>query len=246
MKALVLRLDAPLLSFGAPIVDQHGFTDRFPGTAMLTGLLGNALGWRHGDADRLESLQARLRFAARWDVPPLPLVDYQTVDLGQPKMREPGWTTRGEPEHRAGGEAARFGTHQRWRHHWMDGLMTVVISLDGDGEPGLGGLEAALRRPARPLFLGRKACLPARPLLDPATPVREGPGLHAILESVPRWDRHGRAAASGEPMEACWPADGAEPPGARTVPVHDLREWATQLPAGSRERHEGLVGGSPR
>ena len=246
MKALVLRLDAPLLSFGAPIVDHHGFTDRFPGTAMLTGLLGNALGWRHGDAYRLESLQARLRFAARWDVPPLPLVDYQTVDLGQPKMRQPGWTTRGEPEHRAGGESARFGTHQRWRHHWMDGLMTVVLSLHGNGEPGLGGVEAALRRPARPLFLGRKACLPARPLLDPETPVREGPSLHAILASVPRWDRHGRPLPGGEPMEACWPAEDGHPPGARTVRVHDLREWATQLPAGSRERREGLVGGSPR
>lgn len=246
MRALVLRLDAPLLSFGAPIVDHHGFTDRFPGTAMLTGLLANALGWRHADFERLESLQARLRLAARWDVPPLPFVDYQTVDLGQPKMREAGWTTRGEPEHRAGGEAARFGTHQRWRHYWMDGLMTVVISLAGDGEPDLERLEAALRRPARPIFLGRKSCLPARPLLDPEAPVREGTSLHAILEAVPRWDRRGRATVGGALMEACWPADDAAPRGAWTVSAHDLREWTSQLPAGSRERREGLLGGRIR
>ena len=43
MRALVLRFDAPLMSFGGVMVDQHGVIDRFPGTAMLTGLLANAL-----------------------------------------------------------------------------------------------------------------------------------------------------------------------------------------------------------
>jgi len=54
MKALILRLDAPLMSFGGVMIDQHGFIERFPGTSLLTGLVANALGWGHGDYERLE------------------------------------------------------------------------------------------------------------------------------------------------------------------------------------------------
>src|SRR5579875_596449 len=147
MEALVLRWDAPLMSFGGVLVDQHGVTDRFPGQAMLTGLFGNALGWEHADAKRLQSLQARLSFAARWDVPPAPLVDYQTVDLGQEAMRWPGWTTRGAPEHRGKGEATT-GTHQRFRHYWANGVMTVVVTLLSDGPPSLPDLREDVVHPA--------------------------------------------------------------------------------------------------
>jgi CRISPR-associated Cas5-like protein len=40
MDILLLRFDAPLMSFGGVMVDQHGPTDRFPGLAMLTGPAG--------------------------------------------------------------------------------------------------------------------------------------------------------------------------------------------------------------
>ncbi len=244
MKALILRLDAPLMSFGGVMIDQHGFIERFPGTSLLTGLIGNALGWRHRDFQRLQSLQGRLQYATRWDTKPVRIIDYHTVDLGQPKMREPGWTTRGEPEHRAGGPDARFGTHIRYRHHWADGLLTLALTLVGEGEPNLETVRAALARPARPLFLGRKACLPARPLLDPE-PIREGSDLLAILQSVPRWDRHGRPLEDGDPMEACWPAELGLPEGTQgeVRRVYDLRDWPNQLPAGNRERIEGIIGG---
>ena len=240
MRAIVLRLDAPMLSFGTVLVDRHGFTDRFPGTAMLTGLLANALGWHHSDVNRLQDLQDRIQFAARWDVRPEPMVDYHTVDLGQPKMALPGWTTRGEPEHRAGGPSARFGTHQRLRHYWVDGLMTLVFTVSS-GEPDLDTILKALRKPARPLFLGRKACLPGRPLLDPKTPVVEGDDLLAILEQVPTWNRGGAEVPAG-PREACWPAGLASGGRGEVRRVFDLRDWASGLPAGSRLRAEGLIG----
>ncbi|MGK9517924.1 hypothetical protein O6467_24530, partial [Salmonella enterica subsp. enterica] len=79
-------------------------------------------------------------------------------------MLDTGWTTRGRREDRKGGTAAT-GTHQRWRDHWANGVATVAMALDGDGEPTLDALETALRAPARPLFIGRKPCLPAAPLL---------------------------------------------------------------------------------
>jgi len=100
MNCLLLRFDAPLMSFGAVVVDQLNPTWRFPGTSMLAGLLGNAMGWDHRDTPMLQNLQQRLRFAARWDAEPEPLTDYQTVDLGQDFMVSTGWTTRGYREDR--------------------------------------------------------------------------------------------------------------------------------------------------
>ena len=35
MRALALRFDAPLVSFGAPAVDQNGFVQLFPGQPVL-------------------------------------------------------------------------------------------------------------------------------------------------------------------------------------------------------------------
>lgn len=241
MKALVLRLDAPLMSFGTVIVDQHGFVDRFPGTAMLTGLIANALGWSHGDFDRLQALQERLDYAARWDVEPQRLVDYHTVDFAQPKMSQPGWTTRGEHEHRRSERDAKFGTHLRYRHYWCDGLMTVVLGLREGEHPDIDDVAAALRHPTRPLFLGRKTCLPSCPLLDPEMPVVDGENVLAILRRVPVWNRHGAPARSGGMRWACWPASLGTAAHGEVRRVFDLRDWANQLPAGSRWRSEGLI-----
>ncbi|HHY09552.1 MAG TPA: type I-E CRISPR-associated protein Cas5/CasD [Firmicutes bacterium] len=241
MKALILRLDAPFVSFGTVLVDHHGFTDNFPGLAMLTGLVGNALGWEHGDFRKLQNLQARLDFAARWDVLANPMIDYHTVDLGADKMRSGGWTTRGEPEHRAGGTAARYGTHQRYRHYLADGLMTIALGLKQEGEPGLPTIKDALDRPARPLFIGRKTCLPARPLLDPFNPVVEGTSLVEILKTIPVWGRDGREVAKDGKMYACWTPTEDEQMARECREVYDLRDWRNQIHAGNRLRREGML-----
>ena len=252
MKTLILRLDAPLLSFGGVKVDRHGVTDRFPGTAMLTGFLANSMGWEHNNFDLLENLQERLVFAARWDISPEALLDYQTVDLGQPMMKAypknlegpgEGWTTRGVPEGRRGG-TANVGTHQRFRHHWADGLMTLAVALAREGEPTVESLHRALLYPARPLFIGRKACLPARPVLDPETPVVEAPDVLAALESTQVWSSRGRKRFNGL-LEACWPAGIADHRAQRVHQVYDLFDWRNQLHTGSRARAEGLIGGAP-
>jgi CRISPR system Cascade subunit CasD len=243
MIALVLRLDAPMVSFGSALVDQHGFTDHFPGISMLTGLIGNSFGWYHGDSDKLQDLQNRIDFAARWDVHPDQTIDYHTVDLGSPKMCNPGWTTRGAAEHRAGGTAAKYGTHQRYRHYLIDGLMTVTLSLTTAGVPDIYEIMESLEKPARPLFLGRKTCLPARPLLDPINPLAEGHDLLSILEQIPIWNREGKPEHTSTKRWACWtPIDQIRKKGRNRL-VFDLRDWRDQLPAGSRWRAEGMIGG---
>ena len=129
MDILLLRFDAPMMSFGDVIVDHNNTTDRFPRLSLLAGLFGNALGYRHGDADALEALQSRISFAARWDHAPERLIDYHTVDLGQKKLCMPGWTTHGKTEWRGGAGTTRKGTHQRYRHYWVNGVMTLSVTL---------------------------------------------------------------------------------------------------------------------
>jgi CRISPR system Cascade subunit CasD len=233
MDCLILRFDAPLMSFGAVVVDQNNPTWRFPGKAMLTGLLGNALGWDHRDTDELQALQDRLRFAARWDAEPVLLTEYQTVDLGQPFMVDTGWTTRGRREDRKGGAAAT-GTHQRWRDHWANGVATVALALDGEDVPGLDDLEQALRTPARPLFIGRKPCLPAAPIFMGR---RSATGVRAALAAEPLASIGPRQRPARIP--AMWPWDEGE--GASSEERYDLRDWANNIHRGAEHYAVGLL-----
>lgn len=236
MEGIILRFDAPLMSFGYVKVDQHNVTDRFPGLSLMAGLMANALGWVHADVEKIQRLQDRLLLVSRWDIPPVPIVDYHTVDLNQPKMKEPGWTTRGTPEHREGGSAAKFGTHQRYRHYLANGVLTSVIALRDDLQPDLQSIEKALAHPSRPLFIGRKTCLPAsRILLGRAS----GENLLDMLKNVPRSNR--MVSAEGKAMTARWPAGlGAEHPEQLRY-VFDMRDWKSQLHTGSRCVAEGVV-----
>jgi len=238
MEVLRLRFDAPLMSFGGVIVDQHNVTDRFPCLSMLAGLFGNALGLSHREADALTALQQRIEYAARWDIEPSEFLDYQTVDLGQFKMylnRKGGWTTHGVPEWRGKGKAC-FGTHQRYRHYWANGVMTVAVTLHGEHKPGVRALGNALKRPVRPLFLGRKTCLPSTPLL--LDRVDASDVLDALL-SAPRATRGKEPAAKD--MAACWPEAIDTRFQARKVTVYDRRDWRNQVHTGARSRWEGLI-----
>jgi len=67
MDVLLLRLEAPLMSFGAVMIDKRGVIQRYPALSAVCGLLANALGFHHRDTDALERLQQRLRYACRED-----------------------------------------------------------------------------------------------------------------------------------------------------------------------------------
>lgn len=235
-EVLLLRLDAPLMSFGGVVVDERGVTEEMPTRSMLTGLLGNALGYDHRDAELLQRLQDRLRHAVRRDRPGRLLVDFQTVDLGQPFLAE-GWTTRGVAVGRRGGSAAT-GTHIRRRHYWADAVFTVALSLEPEAEaPDLACCAAALGEPERPLFLGRKPCIPSLPLV---LGMVRAASLHAALLRAPISAR----AAKGGPWAAWWPEAGEPAPTAgagRLLPVYDERDWTNQIHTGRRFLWEGRI-----
>lgn len=160
---LVLTFEAPLMAFGDEIVDAYGKVRDFPGASNLTGLFANALGWTRRQRAAHQRLQDRLVFAMRLDRPGLQIRDFQTAKLA---ANDRGWTTRGAFEGRAGGAATYESPHIRYRDMIADAALTVAVALTPEDEaPRLDDLAAALDAPARPLFLGRKPCLPARPLL---------------------------------------------------------------------------------
>lgn len=238
MRALILRLEAPLMAFGDVMVDAIGRTARYPAASMLTGLLANALGWDQGAFDRHERLQQRLRFAVRRDRDGRILEDYQTVDLGQPFMAEPGWTTSGTPQRREGGPASK-GTHIRRREYLEDACVTVALALDPPEEaPDLDALADALKRPRRPLFIGRKPCLPSSPLL---LGLSDGGGLLEILARVPPAEDAEPAGVEAGRMFAIWPPEEEGGRNPRPVIVHDWRDWPNQIHVGERLMLEGEV-----
>jgi CRISPR system Cascade subunit CasD len=180
MQVLLLRLEAPLMAFGREMVDATGPTRDDPDVSLLTGLFANALGYRRGETARHQRLQDRLVHAVRLDREGETLIDFQTARLAKDDQ---GWTTRGEPEGRAGGAASYDSPHLRYRHYRADARATLAVMLrDAHETPTLADLAAALDEPARPLFIGRKPCLPAEPL---RLALVEAPSLVAALDSVP-------------------------------------------------------------
>jgi CRISPR system Cascade subunit CasD len=256
LDVLLLRFDAPLMSFGGVKVDERGVTDDAPGLSLLTGLVANALGFEHRDAERLERLQQRLRIAVRRDRAGVLLEDFQTVDLGQDFLRG-AWTTRHAPASRGG--ASAHTTHIRRRWYRADAVFTVAVALEPAAEdPTLAAVEAALREPERPLFLGRKPCLPSSGLVlgtaraatlraaVTAAPVPRKPRWTSAPDA-PWWTRRSaepRTDAEDDRLAVWWPQDDAPPPGAGAgdrQPVYDLRDWANQVHVGRRFVYRGTV-----
>lgn len=221
MRILLLRLESPLLAFGGVAVDAFGVIDDLPSASLLTGLLGNALGWQRTQTRELQSLQDRLRFAVRIDRPGHRITDYQTADLHK---SDQGWTTRGQPEGRAGGAGSYDGQHQRYRDFHADAAVTIALDLaPADVQPDIDALAHALDFPARPLFIGRKPCLPSGRLLLGV--VERDSHLDAL--------RSAEAADDADSPARCFiqTADSTVRGSRRT---HGLRNWASDVHQGSQ------------
>ena len=247
MQALVLHLQAPLMSFGGPQIDQIGPTGEFPTLSQITGLLANALGYMHGDTERLQGLQGRLSVASALVSAGSELEDYQTVDLGQPHLRNPAWTTRGRPEHRAGGAAAKYGTHIRHRRYRAGASVVSALGLAiPSAPPTLGKIGSALAAPARPLFIGRGSCVPSTPLLVGA--VDGASDLVDVLRRIPtvfpeRWAEISQGSGVDPELRAEWPVDDRTGllADASTHVVVDRRDWLNRLHTGERVVARGLL-----
>lgn len=220
MKVLVLRLEAPLMAFGGVTVDSFGAIDALPSASLLAGLIGNALGYRRTEADKLQSLQGRLRYEVRADRPGTRITDYQTAELHKDDQ---AWTTRGRPEGRAGGAGSYTGQHQRYRDFHADAAYTVALTLKPEEpDPRLESIAVAFDSPVRPLFLGRKPCLPSTRLV---LALADTESLTTALDQAPLADD---AVATPRAFRQC------ESPGVEgSFDLYGLRNWRSGV-------HEGV------
>ena len=128
---LLLRLAAPLQSWGHDSKFERRTTGREPTKSGVVGMIAAALGrGRNHDISDL----ARLKFGVRIDQPGQMLRDFHTAEHTQGK---PPYVTQ--------------------RYYLMDAVF--VAGLEGDAE-FLKSVAAALNAPVFPLFLGRRSCPP--------------------------------------------------------------------------------------
>lgn len=211
------------MAFGGVAIDQVGPTREHPALSMLTGLLANALGWDWTERAAHGALQDRLVFGAAILREGEAVTDIQNAQL---RADDRGWTTRGAPEGRTG--ASYDAPHRRRRDFLADAAVRVVLRLDPEDEaPSLDDLAAALDRPARPLFIGRKSCLPIASLNAGFVEADTAHGALLALALEP--DRR-----------ATWP-EGEGPPGHRTLDLPDRRNWDSGLHGGTRRVREGRL-----
>lgn len=229
MQFLVMTLEAPLMAFPGPVIDGIGNTGRLPGLSFLTGLIGNALGYDRTDFERLADLQSQIVFAAREDRPGREMMDFQTAKLGH---KDRAWTRSGV-EGRAGGAATYDNPIIRRRPYLADHAVTLVLGLR-PGDLDLDDVLAALRHPARPIFLGRKSFPPATPIADARRPLTiSAEDARAALAMVPALP-----GTDATEMWACWPADNGD---GQLVSTHDVRDFWAQRHAGTRQHKEGRI-----
>lgn len=160
MSVLLLRLAGPMQSWGTQSRFSVRDTGREPSKSGVVGLLCAALG--RSRTAPLEDLAA-LRMGVRVDREGSLRVDYHTAG---------GTHRRGEEYGVARVDGSR-STLESSRYYLADA--DFLVGLEGD-EALLRELDAALARPVWPLFLGRKAFVPGRPVRLPDEPPL-GPGL---------------------------------------------------------------------
>jgi CRISPR system Cascade subunit CasD len=134
---LLLRLAGPLQSWGVQSRFTRRTTERAPSKSGVLGIIAAAQGRRRTDS--LTDLLG-LRFAVRADQPGRLERDFQTA--------------------RTLDGAKSMPLSERF--YLSDAVF--VAGIQGDPEL-VGGIEEALRRPVFPLYLGRRSCPPAGPVV---------------------------------------------------------------------------------
>lgn len=134
MSTLLLRLAAPMQSWGSSSRFKKLSTEREPTKSGIVGFIAAALG--RGRNESIEDLAA-LRFGVRIDQPGELLRDYHTA-------------------HHPSNEKLAFISE---RYYLCDAVF--VIGLETDDSLLLEEIETALRSPRFPLYLGRRSCPPS-------------------------------------------------------------------------------------
>jgi CRISPR system Cascade subunit CasD len=158
---LVFRLYGPMSSWGDVAVGEFRPTYAYPSKSAVIGLIAAALGIRRDEAERQEALASSLGFAVRVDSSGQLLRDYHTVQAPPTKKGVQYHTRRDEVL------SDDLNTMITSRDYRSDARYAIGIWVrDTETSPAeLSAMASALTNPKFHLYLGRKSCPLALPLM---------------------------------------------------------------------------------
>ena len=169
---LLLRLEAPLQSWGERA--QWSIRDSAPEPTKsgVIGLLGCALGI--GDDRSLRELSEQLTMGVRVDKPGLRMIDYHTIGGGydRPMLLN----AQGKPKATSGVGHTEISL----RTYLCDA--SFLVALVGSNAL-IERCANALNNPYWPYFLGRKSCPPSRPVFEAITQADGDDPLRQVLSA---------------------------------------------------------------
>lgn len=142
MPTLLLRLAAPLQSWGINSKFDYRFTEKMPTKSAVVGMLAAALGLGR-DADL--SMFNALKFGVRADREGEDITDFHMA-------HEKDFWKKHDSKY----------THLTYRHYLSDAVF--LAGFEGD-EAFLREIKQAIKNPKYPLFLGRRSCVPTLPIV---------------------------------------------------------------------------------
>lgn len=202
---LLLRLEGPLQSWGTRSRWDVRDSAHEPTKSGVIGLLGCAMGLPRHDGTLLE-LDRDLRFGVRVENAGRMITDYQTITDYLPTA---GGEWKGRDSRRKSAVDMRMAGEKPAtiispRNYLEDAAFLVGFEARSGGEELLERAASALKKPRWPLFLGRKCCVPTRPVFEEFDAAYED--LSGALKSH-AWD----VGAAGDAM--------------RKKPTHPLQAW---------------------
>lgn len=151
---LVLRLEGLMQSWGERSRWDSRDTEAFPSKSGIIGLIACAMGLRRGDT-AIRELEQKMTIGVRADRPGVFMTDYHTIT---------GEFVTAEGKHR--GRKGENSTIISYRQYLFDASFLVVIAAP---EIILESIASALKKPKWQIYLGRKSCVPSRPVFEDLT-----------------------------------------------------------------------------
>lgn len=158
---LVFRLYGPLAAWGDIAVGEQRPTTPHPSKSAILGLVAAALGIRRHEDARHQALADGYGYAVRVDAAGVLLRDYHTTQIPESTSRLKHLRTRRDETR----DRQNLYTILSTRDYRCEGLYTVCLWPRGEAAHAPETLAEALRCPRLPLYLGRKSCPLALPLL---------------------------------------------------------------------------------
>jgi len=152
---LLLKFEAPLQAWGERSNWDRRDTSDYPTKSGVVGLLGCALGISNGR--ELSELSRKVEVGVRVDRQGRRLRDYQTIGAGYGKRMI--LTAEGKLK---GSPNAPYNAVVE-KYYLADAVFTVAVC--GDDEL-IAELGKAVQSPRWPVYLGRKCCVPSRPVFN--------------------------------------------------------------------------------